>query len=646
MIQKKHVGVIILFICCLFCFSIEAAQQKIIVIVDDSSIKDTPNIRGKTLVKVALNTVFNAEGIQGEWYKVTMQNEGVEISGYIHEMLVKAISEEELSALGKNSTLVVRKTEEEIIAEIATGVESNKARIREGEEVEEAIVSLRSMVARAFRITDQIKQRELVVEIYLWIGMAFVEQGKKYAALKEMRNMFEVEHSYALEITRNIVDTGIIGLINQAEKEYTGELTEYSVEVVTEPELADIFINGSEIGSSPVVYSSMTPQIDIEIKKNGYKAISESIFLTTGNFRKVYSLERLGINVAVISIPNEAKVYLDGKYTGKTTNCILDYVPFGKHDIGIKKENYSESELSLIVEEGSKPLQIDAVLLLNTYEFVRKWESGLFEMPAGIAMDTDSNFYVIDESKVNVKKFNSNGMLQRSWKIGGRGFPGLKAPTGIAVDNNGFIYISDTKKHCVMKFNKNGQFLLKWGKEGTKPDEFRNPSGIAVNNNYEIYIADSGNNRIKKYLHTGVLKKVYGKPGLEDGNFVSPVALAFNQDNELLILDRIRVQKFSSDLEFLSSLGKEKFNELKLNTPKGICIDEQNCYYLADSGNNRVLKFDKNGDLISELREAGTGMVKFNYPVGLTVDKKGRIYVVERGSNRMQLFGVPSKSKF
>jgi len=81
MIQKKHVGVIILFICCLFCFSIEAAQQKIVVIVDDSSIKDTPNIRGKTLVKVALNTVFNAEGIQGEWYKVTMQNEGVEISG-------------------------------------------------------------------------------------------------------------------------------------------------------------------------------------------------------------------------------------------------------------------------------------------------------------------------------------------------------------------------------------------------------------------------------------------------------------------------------------------------------------------------------------------------------------------------------------
>ena len=83
-----------------------------------------------------------------------------------------------------------------------------------------------------------------------------------------------------------------------------------------------------------------------------------------------------------------------------------------------------------------------------------------------------------------------------------------------------------------------------------------------------------------------------------------------------------------------------------MNNPKGIFIDEQNCYYLADSGNNRVLKFDKNGDLISELREAGTGMVKFNYPVGLTVDKKGRIYVVERGSNRMQLFGVPSKSKF
>jgi len=556
MIQKKYIGVIILSMCCLLCVPIEAAQQKVIVIVDDSSIKDTPDIRGKTLVKVALNTVLNTEEIQGEWFKVTMQNEGVEISGYIHEMLVKAISEEELSALDENSSRVVRKTEEEIIAEIETGIESNKALIREGKGMEEAIASLRSMVARAFCITDQIKQRQLAVEIYLWIGMAFVEQGKDYPALKEIRNMFEVEYSYALEITRNIVDTRIIDLINQAEKEYKGELTEYSVKVVTEPELADIFINGSEIGSSPVDYSSMTPQIDIEIKKSGYKAISESLFLNKENFRKVYTLERLGLNIAVNSTPDDAKIYLNGEYTGKTTNCVLDYVPFGKHEIRIKKENYSESVSSLTVEKGSKPLQIDAVLFLSTYEFVRKWESksGLFEKPAGIAMDTDSNFYVIDESKVNVKKFNSDGILQRAWRIGGRGFPGLKTPAGIAVDNNGFLYISDTKKNCVMKFNKNGQFLLKWGKEGTKPDEFRNPSGIAVNNNYEIYIADSGNNRIKKYSHTGVLKKVYGKAGIEDGNFASPVALAFNQNNELLVLDRMRVQKFSSDMEFISKV--------------------------------------------------------------------------------------------
>jgi len=645
MIQKKYIGVIILSMCCLLCVPIEAAQQKVIVIVDDSSIKDTPDIRGKTLVKVALNTVLNTEEIQGEWFKVTMQNEGVEISGYIHEMLVKAISEEELSALDENSSRVVRKTEEEIIAEIETGIESNKALIREGKGMEEAIASLRSMVARAFCITDQIKQRQLAVEIYLWIGMAFVEQGKDYPALKEIRNMFEVEYSYALEITRNIVDTRIIDLINQAEKEYKGELTEYSVKVVTEPELADIFINGSEIGSSPVDYSSMTPQIDIEIKKSGYKAISESLFLNKENFRKVYTLERLGLNIAVNSTPDDAKIYLNGEYTGKTTNCVLDYVPFGKHEIRIKKENYSESVSSLTVEKGSKPLQIDAVLFLSTYEFVRKWESksGLFEKPAGIAMDTDSNFYVIDESKVNVKKFNSDGILQRAWRIGGRGFPGLKTPAGIAVDNNGFLYISDTKKNCVMKFNKNGQFLLKWGKEGTKPDEFRNPSGIAVNNNYEIYIADSGNNRIKKYSHTGVLKKVYGKAGIEDGNFASPVALAFNQNNELLVLDRMRVQKFSSDMEFISSFGKEKFSELKLNNPKGIFIDEQNCYYLADSGNNRVLKFDENGNLISELRNTGANMVKFNNPVGIAVDKEGRIYIVEKKSNRMQLLGAPSK---
>jgi len=80
-----------------------------------------------------------------------------------------------------------------------------------------------------------------------------------------------------------------------------------------------------------------------------------------------------------------------------------------------------------------------------------------------------------------------------------------------------------------------------------------------------------------------------------------------------------------------------------LNNPKGIFIDEQNCYYLADSGNNRVLKFDENGNLISELRNTGANMVKFNNPVGIAVDKEGRIYIVEKKSNRMQLLGAPSK---
>ena len=63
------------------------------VIVDNAPIKTIPEIDGKTTARVPLATVLDIEEKLGEWFKVYMEIEGVQISGFIHEMLVEVESE-------------------------------------------------------------------------------------------------------------------------------------------------------------------------------------------------------------------------------------------------------------------------------------------------------------------------------------------------------------------------------------------------------------------------------------------------------------------------------------------------------------------------------------------------------------------------
>ncbi len=61
---------------------------------DIADILATPEIGGKVLIRVAVNTVLKAEPKQGEWYRVTLEKRG--IIGYVHELQVKEVSEREL----------------------------------------------------------------------------------------------------------------------------------------------------------------------------------------------------------------------------------------------------------------------------------------------------------------------------------------------------------------------------------------------------------------------------------------------------------------------------------------------------------------------------------------------------------------------
>jgi sugar lactone lactonase YvrE len=625
-------------------FSSEAMALKVKVVIDNAAIQATREIGGKVLTRVPLNTILTAEPKQGGWYKVTWEG----VTGYIHEVLIEEVSEREAAQAEAAGATKGGKSDAEVIAEIQLKIEESKKLIRAGEELDRAINSLRPLVAKTIGLTDQNRQKELSSEIYLWIGLGYCAQNDELSALREFRNMFEVDEVYAKQITSNILDSKIIALIQQAENEYKGLVTEYLIEIYTEPKEAMIKIDGKEIGLSPKIARTTIPKVVIEISKEGYKPFKEEVFVTSSPTKKEYKLEKAGMDVELRSTPVGAKVYLDTADTGKTTNCVLPNVPFGLHKLTIKRENYADWEGGMEVKEGEESILVEASLIPNKYQFINKWgspQSAFFKMPAGVAVDKENNVYVVDQSTIKLKKISAEGRLLTTWGNQGAEFKGLKSPSGVALDSQGDVFVTDAKNCCVLKFDKTGKFNKKWGTFGPGKLNFSIPLGIAVDSKDDIYIVDSGNSRIAKYSNVGALKKIWGAAGTTDGAFAYPVAVAVNQKDEVFVLDRGRVQKFSSEGDFISSWGKTGTGDGELNKPNGIYVDLNNCIYIADSGNNRVQKFDANGKFLAKWGSAGTGDGQMMFPSGIAVDRRGYVYVVERDNNRLQIFGVVPSSE-
>ncbi len=612
---------------------------KVRVKSDGAPIKATAEVFGQNLTTVPLDTVLDAEPKQGQWYKVTLTKDGVPLVGYIHEMNVKEITEAEAQqALGPTGRV---KPQAEIVAEIEFNMEADKRLIRQGKEPDKAVNDLMPLLAKAFSIDDRQKQRQIACELYLWIGQAYEKKGDKYAALKEFKNMIDVDRAYAREITKNISDPSVSGLLEHAEKLSNGLITDYGLQITTQPKEAALKIDGKPIGASPAVFRSIVPKFTLEIDKEGYKPIKEDLFVMEAMTSKDYVLESLGRNLAVASQPKGARVFVDGKDSGKLTDCELPFVSYGSHAVKIVRDNYAPWEGSVQIAEGTGPVPLAVTLAVNTYVFGRSNgapESKFFKLPRAIAFDQEGSFFIGDESGYRIKKFDNEGRFRASWGDAGRETKVLEQPSGIAVDAAGNVYATDAGDCCVAKFDKNGKFLKKWGGKGARPNELSGPAGIAVDASGNLYVADWGNHRVVKYGPDGALKKIWGKQGIKPGEFVFPAGVAVGPKNEIFVVDRIRLQKFSPEGE---SLGSWAGFDLKV--PLGVCTDALGYVYIADTGNKRILKLDPDGKLICQWGEPGSADGQFTEPVGVAVSSKGSVFVLERENQRFQEFRIPEK---
>jgi sugar lactone lactonase YvrE len=139
---------------------------------------------------------------------------------------------------------------------------------------------------------------------------------------------------------------------------------------------------------------------------------------------------------------------------------------------------------------------------------------------------------------------------------------------------------------------------------------------------------------------------MWGSEGEGDGQFAWLESVDTDSSGNVYVvdMDNERVQKFTSDGQFISKWGTDGGAIGEFRKPAGLAIDASDNVYVTDQGNGRVQKFTSDGQFIAAWGTTGDGTSQFSEPEGIDVDSSGHVYVADTGNNRVEVFVVDAAS--
>jgi formylglycine-generating enzyme required for sulfatase activity/TolB-like protein len=126
-----------------------------------------------------------------------------------------------------------------------------------------------------------------------------------------------------------------------------------SVNIITNPTGASLYLDGSEYGSTPVRRDDIvTGDYTMVLHRDGYVDIVQGLTVQSGRTAEVnVNLVKQMGSIKVTTDPVGASVYLDGNYKGTTTSAGLkfDYLSVGSYKVKAEFDKYYSDEKSVEV---------------------------------------------------------------------------------------------------------------------------------------------------------------------------------------------------------------------------------------------------------------------------------------------------------
>jgi len=115
----------------------------------------------------------------------------------------------------------------------------------------------------------------------------------------------------------------------------------------------------------------------------------------------------------------------------------------------------------------------------------------------------------------------------------------------------------------------------------------------------------------------------FGRYGRGDGEFIQLNDLAQDGAENLYVSDggNNHVQVLNCKGQFLYAISKKGAASEHLNSPRGVCVDDQ-FVYVCEHGNNCVSVFKTSGEFVTSFGQFST-----SDPTGIVIDEDGFVYV-------------------
>lgn len=189
-----------------------------------------------------------------------------------------------------------------------------------------------------------------------------------------------------------------------------------------------------------------------------------------------------------------------------------------------------------------------------------------FAGPSGVAVDNQGNIFVTDSGNNTIRKITPTGMVTTiAGQIGVKGSAdgigtnaSFNLPNGIAVDTNGNLYVTDEFNDTIRKIMPVGTNwvvstlagqvgIANWLDATGTNAQFSTPTDVAVDSAGNVYVADVANDVIREISPAGSVSTIAGQPhhpgssnGTNNGaQFYMPFGITVDAATNLYVTDGI-----------------------------------------------------------------------------------------------------------
>lgn len=292
--------------------------------------------------------------------------------------------------------------------------------------------------------------------------------------------------------------------------------------------------------------------------------------------------------------------------------------------------------------------------------------TGQFNHPAGVAVDSKGNLWVVDKANSRIEQFTEGGGSPKAFSSLGSTGGKLSSPSGIVIDPSGNIWVTDTGNTRVQEFNEKGDFVATFGTNvnktkvesgGTTAEknlctaasknvcqagtpgglegQMKEPMGIAASAGGNLFVVEKGNGRVEKFSPTGAILANFGTPGTKEGQLKEPTSVAVAPDGSLWVTDtgNNRVEEWTSAYSFVGVFANGSEH------PGAIAADSAGNILVAEQGKGRILELGTPSGVFLTIfgeSEPGPGQLSLSDPVGIAVGAKSNVWITDPGHNQIQ----------